>query len=200
MSQAEDTSRRSKWERAPAKKVNIAELLQPGFFSEQEGIISPKPIFGRISVMGIIVSIHDKNSYKNVFLDDGTASVAVRLFGEVRCEVGNVLHVLGYARMFGQERYITPEIIKRLDDSRWLTVRKKEMGVLEKISPELVQQESVAENTAEITLELIRKEDQGDGIDIEFLLRKGVSENCLEMLFKEGAVFETKPGKIKALD
>lgn len=185
-----------------AYKVNIADI----FSSAVEGstiLWNNRPL-GRVNLIGTVVSVQTKDLYRNIFIDDGTGSIALRVFDakdNLLINVNDAVNVVGRPRVFGQERYISPEIVKKLHDIKWVAVRKKEIEVLQKRLPPIPQQAvEMPSPKREQCIALINQNDGGDGADIESLVAQNIPEELIYSLIKEGLVFETKPGYVKVLD
>lgn len=133
--------------RLTAFKIRIKDLLN-GQYIKEEGwlpnyvILNEKKV-SRVNIIGAIVSVDEGPNYKNFTLDDGSGKISVREFeGNLinNFNVGNTVLLIGRPREFGSERYIIPEIIKNIDDKKWIEVRKQELGISEP-----TKQESVVE-------------------------------------------------------
>lgn len=184
-----------------AFKATVAEIMHAP--AQDNGLLWNGFPLGRINLLGVVISIQEKDVYTNIFVDDGTGSVSVRLFGQdVAYAVGDVVKVVGRPRVFGQERYIAPEIMRKVDQ-KWIIVRKKERDLLQKHLPvpksEPPKEPERLENT-DVCIDLIRKEDKGDGVDVEVLATYGISEERVNNLLKDGTIFETRPGRVKVLE
>tara|TARA_Y100000310_G_C20640166_1_gene793450 strand:- start:105 stop:854 length:750 start_codon:yes stop_codon:yes gene_type:complete len=95
----------------------------------------------RINIMAIILSKEKRGSISNILIDDGSGQIYVRSFEEnkniEKLQIGNVVLVIGKLRLYNQERYISPEIIK-LTEVGWLKARSLELGKLERPVEDLV--------------------------------------------------------------
>lgn len=144
--------------------------------------------------------------------------------------VGDIVQVIGRSRAFQGSVYLIPEIVTHILDTRFVTLRKLELQrlqqerakkglTIEPSSPKTVDETLIVEeetikddsheegkheekNSFEILIELIKKNDSGDGADVEAVLSefKGDGEKLVKVLLEEGEIFEIKPGKIKVLE
>ncbi|MBS3113123.1 hypothetical protein J4418_03505 [Candidatus Woesearchaeota archaeon] len=132
-------------------------------------------------------------------------------------DIGNVINVIGKIREFNNERYILPEIIKRVSP-KWLLVRKKEIECLynegfyklKNVKEALIKPTSTTAEKMEHTspkdgeeiLQKIRELDSGDGANIETIIQNygSDSEKIIKTLLEQGDIFTTKPGKVKVLE
>ncbi len=218
-----------------AYKTNITNIVS-GRFVRQEGwlpnyiIDNDNNMLSRVNVLGVIVSKDNmpEDNFSAVTIDDGSAKIQVRDFDKEKMndfEVGNVVNIIGKIREYAGNVYIFPEIMKKLDDNRWILVRKKEieklkkLGVYEKYQEQETKvmkeetfiqakeeeniEESVDSGESRKIYELIKTLDNGDGVDIDVVIKESGmnnSESIILELLKNGEVFELKPGRIKALE
>jgi replicative superfamily II helicase len=129
--------------------------------------------------------------------------------------------IIGRPREYGNEKYLVPEIIKIVEDKRWIEVRKKELEK-EKIADKkisvidessIIQEETVEDNKVieekqsetvyEKIINKIREMDKGNGVNIEEVIismKDPNAEKILNSLLEEGEIFEIRPGMIKVLE
>ncbi len=182
----------------------------------------------RVNLMAVVVS-KDGNS---TIIDDGTGQIQVMSFGEQKFtdfDVGNIVMIIGRPREYNQKRFIAPEIIKKINDSKWVEYRQKELAVqrLELPEPELVTvkkeietdeekikqreriltasfaDEIVENDYASIILSAIKKFDKGDGAPIQDVIRESKLEKAdkfITDLLNEGEIFELRAGRLKLLE
>ena len=199
--------------RQTAHKCSVAHVLNSKYVQQQG--INPNYLnlnglkVVRVNILGILVS-KESNS---LMLDDGSGSLQVMLF-EDRLKnnsfsLGDLLLVIGKPREFEGKRFLVPEIIKVVENPKWLDFRKKELDLLDFSSDfvsdsEPVVSDSVSEvfeNYHEKILSKIRELDKGEGAPYQDLvnsLKLADAEKKIEELLKEGEIFEVK-GKIKIL-
>lgn len=232
--------------RQTAYKVQIKDITEGNFVTEEGW--NPNYVvdkygrqISRVNLISAVVDIPDTeetSNYYSIVIDDGTGKISARLFEDYErlkmFKVGDVVSIIGRIREYGTERYITPEIIRKIDNPKWIEVRKKEIELLQgtlqiagenhKLEP--VQDESVAVvdsgkpvvtsavegvveekpnvlDESESVITLARELDNGDGVDIDELIKKSGIDSCEELiksLLLEGDMFEVQPGKVKVLD
>jgi len=159
----------------------------------------------RVNIIGAIISIEDNDSMQNIVIDDGTGKISLKNFEDkISVNVGDVIHIVGRVRQYGNEIYLTPEIIKRSINTKWNSVWKKLALKQEPTQQPKVAEESVVEtqdskNRVEEILQKIRDMDGGSGADYEELI-KSFSSSVISELLTQGEIFEIKPGKLKVLD
>ncbi len=98
---------------------------------------SDKKKIYRLNLIGIIINKEKVGSITNILLEDGTGKIIVRSFEENKSietlQIGEIILVIGKVRMFNEEKYISPEIIKK-KNPLWLKLRSLELknNLLEK--------------------------------------------------------------------
>lgn len=168
-----------------AVRVWIAELLQGKIKQIPEGpsyLIFNGNELKRVCFCGIVVS-------SDLFIDDGTGSVLVRVFEKkLRIDVGDCVLVVGRPRIYDNEIYILGEILKKID-SAWLAFWKKKYPFK-------------AADLSIRVLDIVRKKDKGEGADYDSVIGElgDKGEELIVHLLATGELFETRPGKLKVLD
>lgn len=168
----------------------------------------------RVNILATILS-KEGNSF---LLDDGTGKINARLFteneGANNVIVGDIVTVVGKPREYNKERYLVPEIIRKIENKKWIEHRKLEMSLI-KISelesneleisqeePEIIE-EPRGTNYSAIIIETIRKLDKGDGANTDEVIKESKQKNAekyVDTLLNEGEIFELRPGKLKILE
>jgi len=204
-----------------AYKVKIKELLD-GVYVKEEGEWTPNYIeinekkISRVNIIGTVVLKQDDENlnYQNIILDDGSGKISIRSFEKnnffKEIGVGDVVLLIGRAREFSSEKYIVPEILRKIENQKWIGVRRLELGKESKKIREIkeenikdVEIESVKENPNNRIIQLVKKIDLGDGADFAEIISKSdikEAENIIKNLLEEGEIFEIKPGKYKVLE
>ena len=211
----------------PAVKVTISEIVQGVIKQEDQSqplhILTPsgEKVY-RCNIMATILNLEKVGSITNVLIDDGSGQIIVRFFEEVspsiKLAVGKCFLLNGKARIYNEEKYISPEIMKEISPL-WLKARALEVAKRKSITPllvETVEKEEVAKEEIakeEITAEsslfpsqrilgLIKELDQGSGVLVEEVIHKSSlkeTEQLLQAMLEKGEIFQIAPGKIKVL-
>jgi len=210
--------------RQVAVKANIKDIVngkyikeegwQPNYIETEDG-----RKISRVNLIGTIVFKSDDENfnYKNFIIDDGSGKISIRSFDKNNLsefDVGNIILVIGRLREFSNEKYIIPEIVKKIPDVKWIQVRKLELNNFEeknKVEPvNNVEKEDVHEEIEEnlessgnSVCDLIKKSDNGNGVLIEDIIKNSKSEdteNIIKKLLENGDVFEVKPGIVRVLE
>ena len=159
----------------------------------------------RVNVIGVVVDKSDFDNYKNVIIDDGSGRISARMFESMssfdKISIGDVVVLIGRPREFSSERYLLIEIMKKADDS-WARVRNLELWDAhhEKSVSEEEKNYIFDDSYRNKIIKAIKERDKGEGVSIEDLPNQEHDEKIIDLLLKEGEVFEVKPGKLKVLE
>ncbi len=207
-------------QRQVAYKVQVKDILD-GEFIKQEGwnpsyIKNQGKEISRVNIISTIVTTDDNQ----ILVDDGTGRITLRVFENQEIfsglNIGDIILIIGKVREFN-ERYIIPEIIKKIKDSRWVQVRKIELEKESRKEPkkeprkEPEQPEPITEEVEDLSdssptdliYQLIKEIDDGQGATIDDVIEKSNNENAekiINNLLTEGEIFEISPGKVKVLE
>ena len=110
-----------KFTRSTAHKLWIGDLLG-GTFTKGEGEFDPSYLsirgnqVSRVNIVGIIVDKGDTDNMMSFSLDDGSANISLRIWGDDRSiaegiNVGDVVLVLGRIRVYNEVRHVLIEVI-----------------------------------------------------------------------------------------
>lgn len=205
-----------------ATKTGIARILTGRYVKEIDEekqshvLLEDGSKMYRANVLATIVGIDEEDN--SLIVDDGTGKIRIKSFDEKfffnKFSLGEVVLIIGKIREFG-EKYILPEIVKKITDKRWIDVRKKELNLVNHATIEIQNSkeeneemiennvEDSRENKTETILSVIRNLDEGEGADLDqvlIALSTTATEKDIEKLLGEGEIFQTRPGKIKVLD
>jgi RPA family protein len=217
-----------------ACKVRVSDLTE-GEYIKEEGwnpnYISTKKgeKISRVNIIAAVISINNEGNYTSVIIDDGSGNISLRSFEENQqiknLEVGDIVLVVGRPREYGSEKYIMPEIIKKIENKKWIDVRKLELDIDEINKKDLkdnIKHKQDTKQEKEYLVEEIDEKskismgkdhenvynkvkelDKGEGADIDEVIKKSKVKNAEEIIKKfmmEGEIFEIRPGKIKILE
>ena len=127
--------------------------------------------------------------------------------------VSDIVLIIGRPREFSSEKYILIESIKKIPPA-WAKVRKLELEknligeIIKKKGNKVVSDKhSIEENVVDLgphnrVFRLIKELDKGEGVSIEELSSRNIIDidKVIDILLKEGDIFEIKPGKLKVLE
>ena len=210
-----------------ACKARIADLIN-GNYIKEEGwtpnyiITKQGKHISRINLIGTVISKgNDGQDYQSLIIDDGSGNISLRAFEKSESinntEIGDVIIVIGRPREYGSEKYIVPEIIKKINNNKWINVRKIELEIEDLKTAELpvkerkviIEDVEPKEQTKDIinnsqrVYEAVKALDSGQGVDIGDIIKKtGIKEadEIIKKFLMEGEMFEIRPGKIKILE
>ncbi len=209
-------------ERQTAHKLWISQIAGAPYI-KQEGFnpnyieVNGKNV-SRVHLMATVVSkfLSEDGNYGAVTLDDGTETIRIKAFGpDVQrvkpAKIGAIVRAVGKLKQYNDEVYLSPEVLKQIDNPNWLIVRKLELGK----APEVVKRPVEAkpqetssdeeENMSEKILQLIKDCTADEGANIDDIIKQcGLEEddakNMIVGLLKSGDVFEPRKGQLKVLE
>ncbi|MBI2651927.1 hypothetical protein HYX00_00555 [Candidatus Woesearchaeota archaeon] len=198
-----------------AYKVKISDILNVSLTKDDfsAGYIKLNNAnVSRVNIIATVVYKSEDMSYASAVIDDGTGRISLRLFENNNffsgIDVGDVVLVIGKIREFNSEKYILPEILKKMNNIYWIKVRKLELKDKNivysniKTSDKDLIKESVSDIDQEVYL-LIKELDKGDGVLIDEVIRNSNNSNAegiINKLLENGDIFEITPGKLKVLE
>ncbi|MEK6943175.1 MAG: OB-fold nucleic acid binding domain-containing protein [Nanoarchaeota archaeon] len=196
----------NKFQRQVAYKVLISDIVNSSISDGQISLNGNN--VARVNVIAYSVYKPEGDSMSMV-IDDGTGKINLRAFESTvmfsSIDIGDIVLVVGRIREFNNERYIMPEIVKKISNPEWINLRKIELGKNKIISVEDVPEAEVkAElNPKEDVYTIIRNLDTGDGVSFEDVISKSKNpdaEKMINSLLQNGDVFEIRPGRLKVLE
>lgn len=170
----------------------------------------------RVNVIAVIINKEKIGMITNLLLDDGTDKITARIFEESKAirtgEVGDVVQAIGRVRLYNEEKYISPEIIKKIEPlwlktrneelkkADWVFLEQKEINKAENqisvklnSNQEIVSQELKAKPMEEQVTEdvelpyeklvkLIKELDKGPGVFIEEIIEKSPLDDTEQII------------------
>lgn len=192
--------------RAFAKKVLINQIVNSEFI-KKEGW---EPSFVKVgneeislaNIIGIVIS----NEGTSLVIDDGTGQLLIRFFDAETIpdvNVGDAVQVIGRVGRHENTIFLTGQLISKISID-WLKVRKQEIKEINFDKPVIQEhKEIVVEDIYGLKdnlVEIIRKMDNGEGVEISEIANNENKEKAIRALLEEGEIFEIRPGKLKVLD
>ncbi len=117
--------------RQTAIKITIGMLFSCNYVEQSEDepnylkLPSGEKLY-RLNVLAIILDKERVGAITNLLVDDGTGKIVLRSFEEnkiiEKLSVGDSVLIIGKLRKYNQEKYVSPEIIKKIDPN-WLKLR-----------------------------------------------------------------------------
>ena len=126
------------YSRRPAVKIEISHLRQGRFIENNQWEPNTiETIFGkiqRINIIGIMISKDEEHS--SFILDDGTGTIIIDYNFSTELDLENIkkiyggdcINIIGKPRKFNENIYIVPEIVKKVNDLKWIKHRKLEIA------------------------------------------------------------------------
>lgn len=165
----------------------------------------------RVNIIGNIVDKYEsegESKYLSLTIDDGSGQIKLKSFSDDSEKFRGVLQgqtviVVGTLRVYNNELYISPEII-RLMDSKYLVIRKIEIEK-ERTKNIIPLQKNQITAVKDKILDIIKNAEDGGGIEVDLIimnLRDAPSDIInqeIKKLLEDGIIFEPRPGKVRWL-
>src|SRR3989338_1475919 len=198
------------FKRNVAYKFRIGHILSGKPIMENEKLkfleISEKQVV-RVNLIANVIDKYIQEGEKkfgSITLDDATGQIKIKSFGDEvdkfnDLNQGDTVLVIGLARSWNNEIYLSPEIVKKKDPS-FLLVRKME---LESEQPKKINREDMVILKDKI-LSMIKEAEKEGGIDIDKIIME-VKESPdlineeVKRLLEDGVAYEPRPGKLRWL-
>lgn len=164
-------------------------------------------------VMGTVVKVYRSQTSEYAFLtiDDGTAQIRVKIFGEEvkeieKWKIGDIVDVIGRVRFRDSEIYLVPEMLIKVKDPNWELLRKLQLlwlGKLRGRTKVQVEEEIVGDLNLKV-IKAIKELDDGTGVEIGAISKRtGMKPEECETIIREllirGEIYEPKPKRYKVL-
>ncbi|MFH1801636.1 MAG: OB-fold nucleic acid binding domain-containing protein [archaeon] len=165
----------------------------------------------RVNVIGSVIDKYESEGDRKYFfftLDDGSGQIQARVFGDDVAKFQNVSQgktvlVIGLLRIWNENVYISPEIIKE-QDPKYLLVRKLETEKERaKNSIQLGREQIIA--VKDRILRSIKNAEEDGGIEVDKIIMElretspVIINQEIQKFIEEGIVFEPRPGKVRYL-
>ncbi len=165
----------------------------------------------RMNLFGSVIDKFVAESYATIIIDDSSGNIRLRVWAEDlymldSLEVGDLLFVVGRWAEYDGERYLRPEIVKKISVD-WALLRRLELnktyGAPSKEEKIEIKEESnkVEEvppslSAREVVLNMIEKFDELSEVDLvsKSKVKKEVLDLAIQDLLKEGEIFSPKKG------
>ncbi len=209
-----ELSTENKFKRNVAHKIRIGDILmgKPILDGDRFSFLEwgHKKIV-RVNIIGNIIEKYESEGEKrfgSITIDDGTGQIKAKVFGDDLEKISNLnegqtILIIGTLRIFNEELYISPEIIKETD-SRYLLIRKLESEKEKGKGPEKPAREEMVAVKDKI-LGTIKSAEEHGGIEMDKLVMtlKDISPVIItqevQKFLEEGIIFEPRPGKVRYL-
>ena len=200
---------------ADQQKRNTAYKLSIGDLSKGKQILNgerfsylelnDKKIVRVNIIANIIEKYHqEEKNFLSFTIDDASGQIRIKTFGEdvkkfQMLSQGDTIMLVGNIRIFNNELYILPEIMKS-KDPRYLLVRKLE---LEEKTPKVVSKDEIFAIKDQM-IKMLKESEKDGGVDIDQLIMKinsppEVINQEIKKLVEAGEAYEPRPGKLRFL-
>ncbi|MBS3073097.1 OB-fold nucleic acid binding domain-containing protein [Candidatus Pacearchaeota archaeon] len=199
----------SDYKRHVAYKLKIGDVLQGKRIFDADKFsfieLGNKKI-NRINIIANIIERYSsaEKSYISLTIDDASGQIRIKIFGDdvnkfSNISQGDTILVIGLIRVYNDELYITPEIMKK-KDPKYLLVRKLEF---DKIRPKEVDKNIILALSDKIIGKIKDSEPNGIGSDKLMEEFKEVEPSLINQEIKkaleEGIIYEPRPGIVRYL-
>ena len=113
--------------------INNEYVIQNGEWEPNYVKIRDKQVT-RVNVIAIVVDKYDNEdgTYSSLTIDDSSDNITLRTWKEdikilKEINIGDIVLVIGKIREYEGSRYIVPEIVKQIDNPKWVELRKLEL-------------------------------------------------------------------------
>jgi RPA family protein len=166
--------------RQTAVKITIGKLLSCKYVEQNDNepnyleLPSGEKLY-RLNLMAIVLDKERVGAITNLLVDDGTGKVVLRSFEEnkniEKLTVGDSVLIIGKLRKYNQEKYVSPEIIKKVS-SGWLKLRSLEfddikedkINVVETLKEDVLEKKKMLEKG--FSEELIKNKEKIENINV----------------------------------
>jgi len=200
-----------------AYKIWISNILNDKFV-KQEGW-DPNFIevngykVARVNIIANVIGKYQADNYSSIVLDDGSSAIRVKAWGDdikklESVNIGDIILIIARPKEFNNERYLIPEVVKKIKDPNWELLRKiellKEFGKLEINEIKHEEENPIILGEKQKILSIIEKHDKGEGVKMEDLVYiSSMNEDDVLKTIKEllqwGEVYENKPNHVKVI-
>lgn len=200
----------SGFKRHTAYKLRIGSLLAGKPVLEGDRLKALDFGDRQVARANIIANVVEKfvqegeKKFGSVTLDDGSGQIRVKAFGDdverfSSLNQGDTVLVIGLVRVWNNEIYITPDIIKKKEPS-YLLLRKLEV---EAELPKTLEQPQRAAMKDRI-IEMVKAAEKDGGVDIEKIILElkehpELINQEIRRLLEDGIAYEPRPGKLRWL-
>ena len=198
------------FKRRVAYKMRVGNILSGKPILENERLKFLEYGGKEIVRVNLIANVIDKyvqegeKKYASVTLDDASGQIKVKAFGEdikkfEELIQGDTILVIGLLRVWNNEIYLTPEIIKKKEPV-YLLVRKLE---IEADMPKLLDKAAVLVLKDKI-VGMVKEGEANGGVEVEKLIME-LKESPefinqeIKKLLEDGMIYEPRPGRLRWL-
>ena len=165
--------------RLTAIKTDIKSIIEGKYFKaegfESNYVVAPHGV--KISRARILATVMNKfltedEKYGFIVLDDETETIRAKVFKNTKIlegiEVGDLVDVIGKVKEYDDELYISPEIIKKVEDPNFLILRRAEL-LKQKKKTEVIKEKVKEFQKKTSDLDEIKKLAETEGISEEIV-------------------------------
>jgi RecG-like helicase len=199
------------FKRNVAFKLRIGQILSGKAILEAEKLKAIDLDGKQITRVNLIANVIEKymqdegeKKYGSITLDDGSGNIKAKVFGDDLIKIrdlnqGDTIVTIGLLRIWNNEIYITPEIVKKKEPA-FLMVRKLE---IESEMPKTLDKTQLSALKDKL-IDMIKAAEANQGLEIEkaILDLKESPDHInkeIKKLLEDGLIYEPRPGKLRWL-
>jgi DNA polymerase III alpha subunit len=198
----------------PASRAHIADIMGNDT-SESDKSTSSKVT--RVRILGTVIDkkvfrTAGKTDYGVLSVDDGSGYMiqvkawSINVTAIEKAQTGDMIDIIGRVVHRDEEVFLTAEIIRKIEDPNWETVRELEIiwDHLRRLKSDKVRSGSSSYTPSKIRSEVLRiiegaeNENGIDYMDLVKRIRRFDEEEVkkvLKKLLNQGEIYESRPGK-----
>ena len=197
--------------RNTAYKLRIGSIMSAQQTIEAERLKNIQVDDKKVVRVNVIANIIDKyiqegeKKFGSITLDDGSGQIKAKAFGDdvdkffSKLNQGDTILLIGLLRVWNNEIYITPEIIKP-KEPEYLLVRKIEAESQEVKSADPAKLHELKDKI----LQMVKDAESSGGVDIEKIIMDlkespGTINQEIKKLLEDGIAYEPRPGRLRYL-
>ncbi len=218
-------------QRQTAHQLWIADVLGSAYVvGDQDAFSGTFAVRGknvvRVNLIGTAVDsyINQDGSFGSLTIDDGTGTIRIKAFKEdlkriQEVKSGDLVNCCGLVKEYNDERYMTAEVVKILDDPHWLLSRMLALSKQVSLRSITIQEgqrptqddhkegastlpaKEPSSSTKQL-LTLITGAEEGISlVDLEqkLMISRQALMTLVDALVNEGEIYQFKPGHYKRL-
>jgi len=184
------------------KEILNAKIVEDG---QQKLVLVPSehPLI-RVSVMGVVTNIYFSQKtpdstnelFAFIILEDGTGIIRCKAWGPETAlfeslQKGDLVHIIGKVKIYNEEVYIVPEIVKRIENPNFLLLHEAQV-----LKRKIREQELSKPKVMAKIMDFIRRNNRGTGVPLELIQKSfnAIPENLLREalleLLNNGDIYE----------
>jgi len=196
------------FKRHVAYKLKIGDVLQGKRVFEAEKFVFLDISDKKVARVNVVANVVDKyispdKPYVSFTVDDASGQLRAKIFGDDVERFQNIIQgdtvlIIGLIKIFNDELYVSPEIIKK-KDPKYLLVRKLEFDKVKAVSPNVSNETGLGEKLIQKIKEAEPEGISADKLILELKDSPDSINSEIKKALEEGIIYEPRPGIIRWL-